>query len=883
MHHDPFRIKSPRFAALLRYVLLGTLVGSDLACPRAGVASPLSLSLALTLLGPVAPDEEEEPPLKPPPATPATSPLGKPDDSPPGTTAAGQAGMAANAGENGTPNAESAFDRLVVLKGPRRATSTVPIQLLPSPLDWPPSARRIYEFTLFAPDRKTPKKLSFPGEDLYAIEYYELHMLARAAHELGVEVTSLTSGGPELNLTGTDRDASVRRAEAIISRALGEHDLAVQRGQRAVSDWRGVREQMIGTLFRLQMFQAYKLAQAKQVADALAVCDQLKPLYFRDSARLAELLKLYEQLILGPAVGELDEGNYASVHERLTQFGRRFPYRSSPLADQLRARLQRIAQDLVARAEQERKPELLDDAAVVWPELSGLEELRRRLISEYPVLKVAYRSLPASYSPLDARTPVERHAVALLFERLVNWREDERRGSYYVPGLAVSGPAPLPRGRLFSLPYCEWSDSRGEPAHLCTAEDVIWTVELMRKVRPAAFPAAWGQLLDTASRPANTDDPFQVQITLKHDHWQPLSFMDFYVLPKQSFPQAGAAAELERFAREPVGTGPYQRASSEDATIARFVANPVYRHRGRPLIREVVFQQMDSLESLDDFRRGKVQLVYDVRPQHVVELRRQGNQVIKLSARSLFSLAPNHRNPKLANLDLRLALAHAIDREEILNQHFRAGGNKLDHAALHGPFPARSWASNSRVSTYEPQQAALYFAKARATLGTSKIELNLIYPDFEPDVAEACAAIKRRLAEFDVALTIQAVAPQSLNEIVERRHSFELAYWRHDFDDETFWMWPLLDPEDAEAGGANFLGFVPDKDLRDLFHRMLTRKQFTEIRQAMYEIDEYFHRQVVFIPLWQIEPYVAVTSKLKFTRLDPVRLFDSIEDWSLQP
>jgi hypothetical protein len=37
-----------------------------------------------------------------------------------------------------------------------------------------------------------------------------------------------------------------------------------------------------------------------------------------------------------------------------------------------------------------------------------------------------------------------------------------------------------------------------------------------------------------------------------------------------------------------------------------------------------------------------------------------------------------------------------------------------------------------------------------------------------------------------------------------------------------------------------------------------------------------------FIPLWQLDKFVATHRSLQFTRLHPVWVFDSVEEWRLK-
>ncbi|MEO8165743.1 MAG: ABC transporter substrate-binding protein, partial [Betaproteobacteria bacterium] len=252
-------------------------------------------------------------------------------------------------------------------------------------------------------------------------------------------------------------------------------------------------------------------------------------------------------------------------------------------------------------------------------------------------------------------------------------------------------------------------------------------------------------------------------------------------------------------------------------------------------------------------------------------------------ARGIYFLAPNHRRPALQNVDLRLAIANAIDRDAILDAHFRPGGTR-DHAPSNGPFPSNSWAYNKDVPNFAMANAATYVAKAKSAVGDS-ITLRLLYPVLGQDDTEtkrACAMIKDQLAAVGITIELEDVNPNVFIQRVVDQQGFDLAYWRHDFKDETYWLEPLLDPTDTGKGGANFMGYVPDKQLSDLFIRVLNHKEFRTIQSTTHEIHKMISREAVIIPLWELDTYVAVGDAVEDAEFSAMTLFENIDNWKIR-
>jgi ABC-type transport system substrate-binding protein len=382
-----------------------------------------------------------------------------------------------------------------------------------------------------------------------------------------------------------------------------------------------------------------------------------------------------------------------------------------------------------------------------------------------------------------------------------------------------------------------------------------------------------------------SDDPFAVSIRLAVDHWQPLSLMDFMIVPKRYFPGGGDEDELEAFNRTPVGTGPY-RLLDRDSERVRFQANPFYRKAadGLPRIREISFNSMDPVKAFDDFQQGKIHLIYGVPREQVVQLEQTGKKVVALPARSVYFLAPNYRKETILKLpEVRLAIANAINRTQILDTVFRPGQHRDRCAELNGPYPVGSWAYNPDAPKYNTAQAKVQLRSVQQQVAASG-PLRLVHPERDPDAVRACQEIAVQVEkELGVKLTLEGVEPNVFYDQIVRQHNFDLVYWRHDFDDESYWIWPLFDPNDKDAGGANFMGIDPEANLRTvLFDTAKQHKDFTRVRELARLAHAEIARSAAIIPLWQLNTHVAVSPLLREAVFDPVYLFEDVEQWRLE-
>jgi ABC-type oligopeptide transport system substrate-binding subunit len=303
--------------------------------------------------------------------------------------------------------------------------------------------------------------------------------------------------------------------------------------------------------------------------------------------------------------------------------------------------------------------------------------------------------------------------------------------------------------------------------------------------------------------------------------------------------------------------------------------------------------------------------------QQLPALKSAGLQDVRtLPSRRVYFLALNNRVPALANQDLRRAFAHALDRKVLLNDHFRGGipprpwlvaADSIlgvfaaqrqfvpikHHRPLNGPYPPDSWACcpppRVEADLHDLGRARAFARDARTALGKpDKLVLSLKFPNDDPHVAAACADIAEQLqrlgASVDLPLHIklEGLPPRELHEAIAQR-KYDLAYWFHDHATEAYWLWPLFDTR-AEAlavGGSNYLGYENDAALGSLLKRAMEIPDFTRVKELTHDVHAHLVERMPLIPLWQFDTHLVVHPHLHPTRLDPLLIFDNVEEWKL--
>jgi peptide/nickel transport system substrate-binding protein len=460
-----------------------------------------------------------------------------------------------------------------------------------------------------------------------------------------------------------------------------------------------------------------------------------------------------------------------------------------------------------------------------------------------------------------------------------------------------------------------WSDGKA-----VDSRDVLGTLELLQKSPQLA--CAEGLDVIDAQR-ARIDDKLHVRMSFRQGVLEPLGRTTFKVVPARYLKAESKDADDDLFARKPFGSGPYRyegREKDGDREAAVFRANPYYSQRagkfGLPNIQEIRFVVPDLSTVADDFARGQMHLVLDVPSGDLLRYlsnpasARLVKDFTSILNRRIFMLAINHRRLKLQNADLRRGLSAAIDRETILNNVYRPGGEQKYHRALTGPFPVNSWATPENVRKTPLSNRALAGGLLSSAVGKEPIQLSLVYPEDDRLAIRACTLIKEQVeaatkkAPTDAPLVEIVLTPVAANQLwwkLEQEQDFDLAYVPYDYNDDLYWLGGLLDRTAAGRGGRNILGYLApgsnpqqaDNDLRIAIDEIRAHRNFHDAQQETWKVHAQFLRRMPFVPLWQLDRHMIVHKdlemymetpgdKLSPDRIDPATVFPGVENWRLK-
>jgi peptide/nickel transport system substrate-binding protein len=252
-----------------------------------------------------------------------------------------------------------------------------------------------------------------------------------------------------------------------------------------------------------------------------------------------------------------------------------------------------------------------------------------------------------------------------------------------------------------------WHD--GKPF---TAKDVVFTYDaMMHPKTPSSYKADF----DAVERVEATG-PHSVRVTYKRPYARALLSWAMTMLPQhllEPYVQAGKIREAPQNWTAPVGTGPYRFQEMKSGEKVVVVANPDY-FKGRPHVSRIVYRIIPSQATIFlELKAGGV----DVASLTALQYKRQTEYPAFEKAYKKYRYPSsgytyfgfNLKDPRFADRRVRLAFAHAINKQELLEGVVMGLGREAT-----GPFRPGHWANDATVQgvPYDPARAAALLAEA---------------------------------------------------------------------------------------------------------------------------------------------------------------------------
>ncbi len=305
-----------------------------------------------------------------------------------------------------------------------------------------------------------------------------------------------------------------------------------------------------------------------------------------------------------------------------------------------------------------------------------------------------------------------------------------------------------------------------------TAEDVKYTFESILDPEMNSPKAAAYKKIESIE----VLDPYTIKFTLKEVFAPFLIEMVQKIVPKH----AAQAQEGQKFLEQLIGTGPFKLVEWTHDERVVLEANPDY-FEGAPQVETLVLKVIpDDTVRFLELKQGGVDLVQNAIPPDMVPVARETEHLRVVDEESIviYYLGFNLEDPLLKNVNVRQAMAYAIDRQTII-EHLM-NGQATPATGLLSP---KNWYYEADVTTYnyDPE-------KAKALLDEAG------YPDPDGDGPEPRFRIVYKTSTNPLRIRIGEVLQDQLNDVgidISEIQTFEWAKFYEDIKSGNFQIYTL--------------------------------------------------------------------------------------------
>ena len=390
-------------------------------------------------------------------------------------------------------------------------------------------------------------------------------------------------------------------------------------------------------------------------------------------------------------------------------------------------------------------------------------------------------------------------------------------------------------------------------------------------------------------------DDYTVEITLAQPNAAFMANMYTAMLPEHILGEVDPGEWGNHdFNRAPVGNGKYKFVEWKPGQYITLERNEEY-YGTKPAIKNVTVQFGADTTLVAALMNGEVDVLYNLPASEIENVEAMPNSSVYTYEQMTVSyIGLNQLVPALSDHNVREALAHAIDKQTLVDTCFGEGLAFV----CEDVFPSNHWSHSENVTVYEynPELSKKLLEESGYTMGSNgyyEKDGQVLHLTF--DMASSSAdskAMAALLQQFFKAVGVSM-------EVIEQDFS-TLAFTKllpgnatEETTADSFQMYTLgfgveADPEEYNdyfststgAGSWNFIHYSNAK-VDELFDAQLLMSDPAERTAAFNEIAELISQDIPWIPLFNKAGVTGLSSKVQNYSADFRGAFFQIEKWNV--
>ena len=374
------------------------------------------------------------------------------------------------------------------------------------------------------------------------------------------------------------------------------------------------------------------------------------------------------------------------------------------------------------------------------------------------------------------------------------------------------------------------------------------------------------------------DTTLQVELNVPVSYFLSLMyFPTFYPVSEEFFNSCG-----DTFATSPETTlsnGAFILDSYEPAATAfHLTKNADYYDAGRIQLSGLSYQVIqDSQQALMSYQTGALDTTL-VNGEQVDQVK-DDPEFKTVGAGYLWYVSPNmDAVPELANLNVRLALTMAIDRDAITGDVLK-DGSAPTYTAVPPEFAAGPDGSDfsadqekfSDVCTYDATAAADYWTKGLEELGITELSLDMVV-DADDAPQKVAQVLKEQWETTLPGLTVNLVVEpkkQRVQDMQDGNYQLGLTRWGPDYADPMTYLGMWV------SGNSNNYGLWSNADYDAIIDECTTGDLCTDAEgrwERLYDAEQIVMDEAVIFPLYTQCNAEMLSSKVTGVEYHPVAL-----------
>lgn len=490
-------------------------------------------------------------------------------------------------------------------------------------------------------------------------------------------------------------------------------------------------------------------------------------------------------------------------------------------------------------------------------------------------LTVATTTDVVNYNPLIGNSRSDYWITNLMYPHLLSIADDGKK----IAGLATDwGYTDETTGFYEIRDDFTWSD--GTPL---TAEDVAWTMNVVKNDAPSG--TFYGQMANFESAEAVSET--RVEIKLSQSDSTVIEELGFWgnVVPKHVFEKAETVADFPNDGKDGgwVSAGPYlltEVQAGQSYTMERVDNYPLVDGE-KPIAAKVIYRVFPDVNTeILALQSGEVDVIANALPPAQVDNLRntEGVEVAEVVGLGYAHMTYNMSKPDLAKLEVRQALAHAVDYETIRSVVLQGQAVSTGSSPLM-PVLSDYYEDSLKEYEFDTELSRKLMKDAGYTedsKGNFPVSFRLIYSLQDSVTSQWATLVKDSAAEAGITIELQGT----------ERNTYLAMTQEGDYDIYAGSFAIMDDPVTNFAlsylpGGVINYTYVDDPELNALIEKGMVTSDTPEKIKIMQEAAKIVHEQVYDNIMYTQNLYFAHSAEWEGFVTQPSELLSIVNPLSI--